>query len=450
MKLLNKLLILISAISFSFSSYAVDKSFPNDKVTMWGDFSGTTLDVKLIGGAAYEPLYEEMIPVWEEMTGGKVNILSKKSHFELDKEFKQDIAAGNMSYCVASNHTSFATQYGDIYRDLNDIIPADYRAEFLSLVLEHSSVDGRLVQLPQHSDVSNLFYIKSLYADADNMKNFKAEYGYDLTPPETLTQWKDQANFFADPPNFYGTQYVGKEEAITGRFYELVIAEGGALFDEGWHPTFNDEAGQRALQWFVDLYESKAVPAGVLNYLWDETGLGFASGTVALNLDWGGWGAYFNGADSAIGGDVGMVRFPKGSSGKRGGWSGSHTYSILNGCPEENLEAAASLIWILTNHEAQMHEARTGKLPTMARVWDDIASEMSSEGNEFMSELFSTFKASMAEDAFTPPLIPEWIPFSNILFPELQAAIVGDKTVKEALDDAAKEADYLMQDAGYY
>ena len=425
MKLLSKLLILISAISFSFSSYAVDKSFPNDKVTMWGDFSGITLDVKLIGGASYEPLYEEMIPVWEEMTGGKGTHLYIYHFLKVDKEFKQDIAAGNISYCVASNHTSFATQYGDIYKDLNDIMPADYRAEFLSLVLEHSSVDGRLVQFPQHSDVSNLFYIKSLYADADNMKNFKAEYGYDLTPP-------------------------GKEEAITGRFYELVIAEGGALFDKGWHPTFNDEAGQRALQWFVDLYESKAVPAGVLNYLWDETGLGFASGTVALNLDWGGWGSYFNGADSKIGGDVGMVRFPKGSSGKRGGWSGSHTYSILKGCPEENLEAAASLIWILTNHEAQMHEARTGKLPTMSRVWDDIASEMNSEGNAFMSELFSTFKASMAEDAFTPPLIPEWIPFSNILFPELQAAIVGDKTVKEALDDAAKEADLLMQDAGYY
>jgi hypothetical protein len=43
MKLVNKLLVLISAISFSFSAYAVDKSFPNDKVTMWGDFSGVTL-----------------------------------------------------------------------------------------------------------------------------------------------------------------------------------------------------------------------------------------------------------------------------------------------------------------------------------------------------------------------------------------------------------------------
>ena len=52
----------------------------------------------------------------------------------------------------------------------------------------------------------------------------------------------------------------------------------------------------------------------------------------------------------------------------------------------------------------------------MTRVWDDIASEMDATGYAFMGNLFSTFKASMAEDAFTPPLIPEWIPFSNIIF----------------------------------
>ena len=307
MKFLKNFLVVFSLLTLPFSAFAVDENFPNDKVAIWGDFSGITLDVKLIGGAPYDPLYEVMIPIWEAKTGGKVSILSKKSHFELDKEIKQDIAAGNISYCVVSNHTSFATQYGDIYRDLNGIVPGDFLAEFVPLVLDHSTVDGRLVQLPQHSDVSNLWYIKSIYEDADNKKRFKDKYGYDLAPPESLEQWKEQAIFWSDPPNFYGTQYVGKEEAITGRFYELVIAEVGALFDENWKPTFNDEAGQRALQWFVDLYNAQAVPAGVLNYLWDETGLGFASGTVALNLDWGGWGAYFNSEDSKIGGDVGLV-----------------------------------------------------------------------------------------------------------------------------------------------
>ena len=47
-----------------------------------------------------------------------------------------------------------------------------------------------------------------------------------------------------------------------------------------------------------------------------------------------------------------------------------------------------------------------------------------------------TFQTSMAEDAFTPPLIPEWIEVSNVLWPKLQAAIVGDMTAQEALDAA--------------
>ena len=66
MKLFKNILILISTLTLPFSAFAVDKNFPNDKVTMWGDFSGITLDVKLIGGAPYDPLYQEMIPVWEE------------------------------------------------------------------------------------------------------------------------------------------------------------------------------------------------------------------------------------------------------------------------------------------------------------------------------------------------------------------------------------------------
>ena len=51
MKLFKSFLIVMSIFSIPFSVFAVDKSFPNDKVTMWGDYSGITLDVKLIGGA---------------------------------------------------------------------------------------------------------------------------------------------------------------------------------------------------------------------------------------------------------------------------------------------------------------------------------------------------------------------------------------------------------------
>jgi multiple sugar transport system substrate-binding protein len=413
----------------------------------YGDFSGYTLRVKLIGGAQYEPLYAT-ISEWEAATGATVEILSRKNHFELDREIKQDIAAGTLNWCVGSNHTSFAPQYGNIYADLNGLIAPEVLAEFTPLLLEHSTVDDRLVQLPRHSDVSNMFYQKSLFEDEANKAAFLEEYGYALAPPETWDQVFDQAMFFADAPNFFGTQFVGKDEAVTGRFYELLVANGGAMFDEDWNPTFNSEAGVEALSFFVDLYQAGAVPAGVPNYLWDDTGLGFASGTVALNLDWGGWSAFFNDAEnSAVAGNVGVIRAPMGSAGLRTGWSGSHSFSITENC--DNKEAAASFVTFLTDHDRQMIEARMGILPTRTAVWDDALAEFGDAGNDFMVEVFSTFRTSMAEDAFTPPLIPEWIEVSNVLWPQLQAAMVGDATPQEALDRAARDAAEIMEDAGY-
>jgi len=413
----------------------------------YGDFTGYTLRVKLIGGAQYEPLYAE-IGKWEEMTGATVEILSRKNHFELDREIKQDIAAGTLDWCVGSNHTSFAPQYGTIYTDLRALVDEDVLAGFVPLVLEHGTVDGRLVQLPRHSDVSNLFYIESLYADEDNRTRFEAEYGYELAPPETWDQVRDQALFFANPPDFFGTQFVGKDEAITGRFYEMLVAEGGQLFTEDWEPAFNSEAGVRALGFFVDLYKAGAVPVGVPNYLWDDTGLGFASGTVAMNLDWGGWSAFFNDPEnSKVAGDVGLIRAPKGSAGIRTGWSGSHTFSVTETC--DNKEAAASFVTFLTDYDRQMVEARKGLLPTRSQVWEDAKAEFRANGDDFLVDVFETYQASMAEDAFTPPLIPEWIEVSNALWPRLQAAMVGDMTPQEALDAAAADALLIMEDAGY-
>ena len=80
-------------------------------------------------------------------------------------------------------------------------------------------------------DVSALYYLKSNYTDDAKKKAFKEKYGYDLAPPTTWQQAKDQAIFLSNPPNFYGTQFAGKEEAINGRFYEMVVAEGGEYLE---------------------------------------------------------------------------------------------------------------------------------------------------------------------------------------------------------------------------
>ena len=261
---------------------AVCLAGPGTAADLPGKFEGVTIDAKLIGGQQYEPLYAR-IAEWEKATGAKVNVLSKKNHFELDKEIKSDMAAGNITWCVGSNHSSFAPQYPDLYADLAGLLPAEVIGEFVEANIKASTIGGKLVMLPRAQfDVSALYYQKSLYADEAKKAAFKEKYGYDLAPPDTWQQVSDQAKFFADPPNFYGTQFAGKEEAINGRFYEMLVAEGGTYLDAEGKPAFNSEAGVRALSWFVDLYKAKAVPAGTTNYLWDDLGQGFASGTVAI------------------------------------------------------------------------------------------------------------------------------------------------------------------------
>lgn len=409
-----------------------------------GKFDGVTVDAKLIGGQQYEALYAR-IAEWEKATGAKVNVLSKKNHFELDKEIKSDIATGNITWCVGSNHSSFAPQYPDIYADLNGLLPKEEIDAFVPANIASSTLGGKLVMLPRAQfDVSALYYQKSLYQDDAKKAAFKEKYGYDLAPPDTWQQVTDQATFFSSPPDFYGTQYAGKEEAINGRFYEMLVAEGGEYLDADGKPAFNSEAGVRALDWFVNLYKAKAVPAGTTNYLWDDLGQGFASGTIAVNLDWPGWASFFNDPKSSkVAGNVGVKVQPAGSSGKRTGWSGHHGFSVTESCA--NKEAAASLVWFLTNEDSQKLESAAGPLPTRTAVWEYNIQQ--AESDPYRKEVLSAFQEA-AKHAFAVPQTASWIEISNAVYPELQAAILGDKTSKEALDAAAAKATQILEDAG--
>ena len=409
-----------------------------------GKFEGVTVDAKLIGGQQYEALYAR-IAEWEKATGAKVNVLSKKNHFELDKEIKSDIATGNITWCVGSNHSSFAPQYPDIYTDLSALLPKEEIDAFVSANIGSSTLSGKLVMLPRAQfDVSALYYQKSLYQDEAKKAAFKEKYGYDLTPPDTWQQVADQATFFANPPDFYGTQYAGKEEAINGRFYEMLVAEGGEYLDADGKPAFNSEAGVRALDWFVNLYKAKAVPVGTTNYLWDDLGQGFASGTIAVNLDWPGWASFFNDPKSSkVAGNVGVKVQPAGSSGKRTGWSGHHGFSVTENCA--NKDAAASLVWFLTNEDSQKLESSAGPLPTRTAVWDYNIAQ--AESDPYRKEVLTAFQEA-AKHAFAVPQTPAWIEISNAVYPELQAAILGDQTSKEALDSAAEKATQILEDTG--
>lgn len=411
----------------------------------YGKFDGYTLKVKLIGGTQYEKLYTR-IPEWEALTGAKVEIVSSKNHFDLDREIKQDIASGSITWCVGSNHTSFAPQYGDLYIDLKEAIPQSELDKYVPGTLASAMVDGRLVQLPRVTDVSNLYYRKDLYEDPAKQAAYKEKFGVDLAPPTTFDEFKQQVIFFADPPNLYGTAFAGKDEGMSGRFMEILRANGGDIFDENWKPIFNSEAGVAAVQWFKDIYDAGAVPSGTVNYTWDDIGAAFAAGQLALDLDWPGFaGFYADPSASKVSDHLGFAVAPTGTSGKRGAWSGSHSFSVTQQC--DNKPAAVSFAVFMTNDDSEFMEAQAGNLPTRTATFEKVEAWFKDNDKQALADMFAVFKQALAE-ARTPPLIPQWIEVSNVIWPNVQAAIVGQKPVQQALDDAVAEATVIMQDAG--
>jgi multiple sugar transport system substrate-binding protein len=408
------------------------------------EFRGYTLRVKLIGGVQYEALYTR-IPLWEKETGAKVEIVSRKSHFELDRELKQDIASQHIDYCVSSNHTNFSAQY-PIFRDLKSLFPASYLAAFAPALLKQSEVKGKLVQIPRSTDIEALYYNKIAYADPATRDTYKKKFGQDLVPPKNFTEFTQQATFFTKAPNFYGTQFPGKDEALTGTFYSLLVANGGQLLDAKMHPTFNSPVGVKTLDWFVNLYKAGVVPKGVPSYVWDDLGNNFASGKVALDLDWPGFASFYNDPKtSKLAGNVGVVRAPVGAANKRPGWSGSHSFSITKTC--DRPEVAASFIQFLTSKDSQLVEARLGTIPSRIDAQQAAVAEFKAKNDAYMAGAIETFSAAAKEDSFTPPRVAQWNEISNALWPELQKAIIGDETSQQALDKAAKKVADIMQDA---
>lgn len=401
------------------------------------EFEGVTVRMHAISGANYDELYK-LIPQWEEKTGAKVEFVFKGNGFETDKRLVQDFAAGTVDYDVCWDHSSFFSQYvkADGLEPLDDWFSEEELADFIPRLVDAARRDGKLWVIPRHFDISCLHYRTDLKAD--------------IKPPETWDEFKQMAIDLTDASKgIYGTQFAGKEEALSGRFYEVQTAEGGELFDENWEPTFNGPAGVKAATMFAELYAAGAMPPGMTNFLWEDVAKNWANGTIAMYTEWFGWYSFFQDpANSKVAGKFDLARQPMGDGKIHSGWAGHHGFSITKA--SKNKPAAASLIKWLTSVEGNELEAKLGILIARQSVWDKIIAEAETSEDPLAKKRLELALLQAQEDFKTPPLIAEWLPMSNVLYPILQQIILGDVDAQAGLDDAAQQVRDLMAKAGYY
>ncbi len=435
-------LALLLAITSGCGNSGLSNNLQNEK----GALDGVTLNCALIGGGDYEKLYDT-IPVFEKTTGAKVKIVYKGNGFEIDKKLMMDFTANTVDYDVMWDHTSFFSQYIPYLEPLDAYFSDDELNDFLPRLLNACRRDGKLWMIPRHADISSLHYRTDLFNDPKEKEAFKKKYGRDLRVPETWDEFQEVAEFFTRGTSLYGTQFAGKEEALTGRFYELLLSNGGEFIGSDGKAAFNSQAGVKAVTMLADLYAAGVMPKGMVNYLWDDVANNFANGNVAMYIEWYGWYSRFQDPKlSKVAGKFDMARQPAGPGGIHGGWGGVHAFSIPKAA--KNKEGAALLIKFLTSPDNVYKEAKLGFLPVRASIWDRIIKEAESSKVPLDKKRLELAKLQLSEDFQTPPLIAEWIPSSNILFPKIQSAILGEISPKTALDEAAVEVNKQLSAAG--
>jgi multiple sugar transport system substrate-binding protein len=407
-------------------------------------FFNKEIQCVLIGGGDYETIYEEA-PEFEKNTKIKVNIIYKANYFDLDKKYKMDFAAGTVDYDVISDHSSFYTQYIPYLESLDEYLEPGYLNDFLPRLLDAGRKDGYLWQIPRHADISCINYRTDLFNDPAEKEAFKKIYNRELRVPETWDEYVEVAKFFSRGEDLYGTQFPGKEEALTGRFYEILISLGGEFINSEGKCAFNSDAGVKAASILRELYASNAIPAReTFNYLWDDLAKNFAQRKIAFYTEFfNGYYSYFqNKKESKVAGKFDLSRQPAGPGGIHGGWGGTHAFSVTR--DSDSKEEAVEFIKFIASPQVQYIEAKIGYLPVRRSIWDKVIEEAAASKDPLAKKRLELAKLQLSEDFFTPPLIPEWIPASNLLFPRLQSIIAGDKNAKSALDEAAAEIDILL------
>jgi multiple sugar transport system substrate-binding protein len=338
---------------------------------------------------------------------------------------------------VAWDHSSFFSQYvkADGLEPLDDYFSPEDLSDFIPRLVDAGRRDGKLWVMPRHFDISCTHY--------------RTDLGLSKAP-ETWDEFKAAAlDITKNNPGVFGTQFAGKEEALSGRFYEVQTAEGGELFDDKWEPTFNGPAGVKAATMFAELYAAGAMPPDMTNFLWEDVANQFVNGVIGVYTEWFGWYSYFQDpAASKVAGKFDIARQPMGDGGIHSGWAGHHGFSITKAAKEK--EAAADLIKFLTSGEGNEMEAKLGILVSRQSVWDKIIKEAETSTDPLAKKRLELALLQAREDFKTPPLIAEWLPMSNILYPVLQEIILGDVDPQAGLDTAATQVREMMAKAGYY
>ena len=346
---------------------------------------------------------------------------------DMETKILAAVSAGNAPDIVNLN-PNFASQLASkgAWLTLDDKLSPEEQAVYLPKIWEATQLNGDSFGFPWYLTARVTLYNTEIFEAAGISE-----------PPATFEELADVAKQVKEKTGKYAffISFVPEDAADV---LQSFVQMGVPLVDDEGNAAFNTPEGKRVFQYWTDLYQQELLPREVLTQGHQQAIQLYQSGETAILAS----GAEFL---SSIESNAPDIAAATQSAPQISGSTGKKNVAAMDlVIPKStDVEAAAlKFATYVTNDANQLEFAKAANvLPsTVNAMKDSYFTEVSADATPV--EVARSVSASQLDDAAVLiPAMEDVKELQKIVYDNLQASMLGDKTIDEAVSDAAEEWD---------
>jgi multiple sugar transport system substrate-binding protein len=207
----------------------------------------------------------------------------------------------------------------DLAPYIEKLPPGGYPEDWPDSLLYMQTGKNEIAGLPFHDGPECLIYRKDLFADHTHQQRFSERFGKPLKPPDTWEDFLQIAVFFHRPDvPFYGAVLAAYPDGhnLVFDFCLQLWTHGGQLTDQAGRVCIYSPAAERGLACYRELMQHPdAMHPGCRDFDSVRAGMAFARGEAAMTINWFGFAAFAETADTPVKGNTAIAPIPSGTGG---------------------------------------------------------------------------------------------------------------------------------------
>lgn len=309
----------------------------------------------------------------------------------------------------------------------------DY-ADFVGPLREIGEVDGKIYGVPYYNYALGLIVRQDLFENPDYQAKYQQQFGKPLAVPTTLEDYVQIGKFFREQGIYGAAMQPQRGYKVFEEWKNWLYAAGGNLVDEKGNVIIDNEAAQKALELYIEMYKN-AAPPNSLNWGFDEALRSMASGESATMISYNWMLPTLNkpgGPAGDLAGKFALYEVPGGKA-VLGAWHWAIPHNTAN------KEAAWAFISWLTSKAVDKQRVILGGAPTRVSVMTDREVWEKGYGQQYYETVLKILEDAepLARGTHAEEIINEVGTYLN-------SAVAGEMTVADALRAAAEKTREIM------